>query len=321
MAIGLGSHFAAHADGHEIYYNIWKPTGEVKAKVIAIHGYGEHIHRYDHVFAKFAEAGILVKGMDNRGHGRTHLKNRKSRKGFVASATQVLDDMLQLNSLPVAGVPGEQSLPTFVFGHSLGAAFALNLVVLRKDSIPNFRGVIAQAPCFRSFAKPGKQISPLLIRVVDLVGGTFLGKLSIQTALELEVISSDATEQQRYKEDSLNHSTLSLRLGRLMLSRLPKAVLGSVDKFDAPILVHHSVCDQLTDSAVSRKFVESIASSDKTFFGYSEAENIQHESKYCVRLAFDSVRSNRCALVVHNEPKVADANTSAFVAWMLERSN
>lgn len=49
----------------------------VIAKVIAVHGLGEFVDRYDPVFTQFATAGILVKGLDTRGHGHTQLENKK----------------------------------------------------------------------------------------------------------------------------------------------------------------------------------------------------------------------------------------------------
>ena len=113
------------SDGYQIYTKTWSdPHVEPIALVLAFHGVGEHITRYDHVFTEFARNGIIVKGMDIRGHGHTHRMNIDqglvSKLGYQMSFKAVWNDMIQLYELPVQGVPDAKLLPTVVFGHSLG---------------------------------------------------------------------------------------------------------------------------------------------------------------------------------------------------------
>ncbi|KAF9175019.1 hypothetical protein BGX20_008771, partial [Mortierella sp. AD010] len=58
-------------DGHEIYTKTWFPEGKPVASVVFVHGFGEHIVRYDHVFEEFNKAGIQVSSFDQRGFGKT----------------------------------------------------------------------------------------------------------------------------------------------------------------------------------------------------------------------------------------------------------
>ncbi|KAJ3151667.1 hypothetical protein HK101_001874, partial [Irineochytrium annulatum] len=133
-----GAYFKAN-DGTEIFYHVWKPTSSSpKAVVIAVHGLGEHIMRYDHVFKRFAEAGILVKGMDYRGHGRTLKKDPKPTPGF-SNFDKVFEDLLILDSIDLDHAP---DLPTFIMGHSLGGLLALTFAhhFSSKLRSKNFRG-------------------------------------------------------------------------------------------------------------------------------------------------------------------------------------
>ena len=114
------------------------------AVVLAVHGLGEHIHRYDHVFSIFAEHGIMVKGMDYRGHGRTLKKNLKSVAGYHTSFEQIWADLLELQDVVVDGVDVSPNTPTFVMGHSLGGLLALTFVANNFEKIRNFAGVISQ---------------------------------------------------------------------------------------------------------------------------------------------------------------------------------
>ncbi|ORY44421.1 alpha/beta-hydrolase [Rhizoclosmatium globosum] len=294
-----GGYFGASIDKHEIYFNVWKPTGEVKAKVLFFHGFGEHIHRYEHVFTKFAEAGIMVKGMDYRGHGRTVYRNNAV-KGFLPGTEQVCDDMIQLNELPVPGID-ETNIPTFLFGHSFGGVLALTLVQdpARLAMISNFRGMVVQAPALLAFQTPGKVTPVFLQKIIDLLGGV-LGKIAIPAGVPLDVISSDKDEQEKYKNDSLNHGSISFRLARLMMVRLPKSVPAKSATVNCPILVYHSVCDRLTDSSVSKAFVEAVASTDKKWHGFTKEDGLQHE--------------------LHNEPRISGSIITDYIKWILERA-
>jgi acylglycerol lipase len=108
---------------------------------LAVHGLGEHINRYGHVFSKFAASGICVKGLDMRGHGRTLKKNPSYPAGYTP-LKEVWEDILLMDAVEVEGVP--KGLPTFVMGHSLGGLTALSFVYFNANRLANFKGVIAQ---------------------------------------------------------------------------------------------------------------------------------------------------------------------------------
>jgi alpha-beta hydrolase superfamily lysophospholipase len=59
------------ADGVEITYRRWLPSGDAKAIVQIAHGASEHSERYDR-FARFLTGrGYAVYADDHRGHGLT----------------------------------------------------------------------------------------------------------------------------------------------------------------------------------------------------------------------------------------------------------
>ncbi|KAG0361899.1 hypothetical protein BGZ54_008863 [Gamsiella multidivaricata] len=58
-------------DGHEIFSKTWHPVGAPLANIVFVHGLGEHIVRYNHVFEEFNKAGFQVSAFDQRGFGET----------------------------------------------------------------------------------------------------------------------------------------------------------------------------------------------------------------------------------------------------------
>ncbi|KAI8852347.1 Alpha/Beta hydrolase protein [Chytridium lagenaria] len=247
------------ADGMQIYYNIWKPAADVTpiAVVLAIHGLGEHIHRYDHVFTKYAEAGIVVKGLDYRGHGRTLKKNLPiSQPGFLGSFKLVFQDMLSVNAIEVEGVPA--GLPTFVMGHSLGGLISLAFVLHNASKIPNFRGIISQAPAIR----PATPIPGPIKFAAKLLGTSVIPKLSQANGLT-------------YLDDPLNHGKITLRAARDIIT-YGEELTTRAKEFKHPVVMYFSKDDKMTGFAGGKEFMDKAGSTDKTFKEFSV---VRHEPR------------------------------------------
>jgi acylglycerol lipase len=120
--------FFPGTDGLPVYYKKWVPATPV-ARIIAFHGLGEHIKRYDHLFTYFAQQGFLVRGFDIRGHGETIKKRlgdttKRSKEDLLGHALMedLWEDAMILESWEKSG--NEKGLPLFYFGHSLGGLMA-----------------------------------------------------------------------------------------------------------------------------------------------------------------------------------------------------
>ncbi|KAJ3191787.1 hypothetical protein HK101_007412 [Irineochytrium annulatum] len=264
-----GGAYLTALDGVEIFYNVWKPTGIPKAAVLALHGIGEHILRYDHVFKRFAEAGILVKGMDYRGHGRTLAKT-----GAPAFTIfdKVFEDLLLLDAIPIDPSYPE-NLPTFVMGHSLGGLLALAFSLHHSSKLrsKNFRGVISQAPPIRD-AKP----TSFSVRIVaKLFGVHVMPRLSHTNMLSLDGLCSSDEVLVSYREDPLVHDLITLRLCRdIFISREFLDSIAGAASFKCPYLMYFSRDDTLVDVEGGRVFYRQSGSKDKTF---KEFSGVKHE--------------------------------------------
>ncbi|KAJ3220191.1 hypothetical protein HDU67_005517 [Dinochytrium kinnereticum] len=265
-----GSYLTAASDGMEIYYNVWKtPEGITPiAVVLAVHGIGEHIHRYNHVFSKYAEAGIVVKGLDYRGHGRTLKKNLPiSQPGFLGSFELVWADILAMNDIVVPGVPS--GLPTFVMGHSLGGLLALSFVKHNATKITNFRGVISQAPAIR----PATPISGPVKFAAKLLGASVLPRFSQPNGLIVEEICTEKSVVDGFISDPLNHGFITLSAARDIVI-YGEELTSEATKFAYPIIMYFSRDDKLTGFEAGKGFIEKCGSTDKTFKEFSV---VRHE--------------------------------------------
>ncbi|KAJ1552987.1 hypothetical protein HK405_009320 [Cladochytrium tenue] len=274
-----------------------QPSTTPVALVLAFHGLGEHIRRYDHMFDRMAAAGILVKGMDYRGHGRTLQRDarRGGPAGFHQSLEAVFADAMVLRALPVDGLdPGiHEVLPTFVFGHSLGGLLAVTFCDEKiKERIPTFKGVIAQAPALQARSP----VHPFVKWLANLLGGSFLGRTGVPNGLDVSRLCSDDTVVKAYLADPLVHPYASLRLGRDIFAFGDRAMAAAAD-FRHPVLVCVARDDRMISFVAAEEFVSRCSSVDKTFRAFDES--VYHE--------------------LHNEPSVRDEIEGLYVEWILAR--
>lgn len=81
---------------------------------LLVHGYGEHMGRYDHVGDTLRAHGAAVYGPDHIGHGHSD-----GERALITDFEHVVDDLHA-----VAEIAARPDVPTVVIGHSLGGLIA-----------------------------------------------------------------------------------------------------------------------------------------------------------------------------------------------------
>lgn len=307
-------YFSSPLDQARIYWRRWMPPADtpIIAKVIAVHGLGEYIDRYDSVFTGLANAGIMVKGLDTRGHGHTQLENdkwleyledslfiegagpKKLRSFTIKGYTKfkkVYQDMLVLNL--INKIDGEDALPTFVFGHSLGGLIALGFTDEMASRIPYLKGVIAQAPAIAS-PKP----IPLYAKIAAAFSKfPFIGELTQPNQLDVSgLVKNNAQVLNAYKNDVMIHNRISVQTVHDIL-KTAKVLFKHANRFQTPFITYHCIEDTFTSYNASLRYFESVTGTkDKTFKTFS---NCGHE--------------------IHNEPEYRQAIINDYIDWIKKR--
>lgn len=100
-------------DGHAgpLVGRRWEATDPTWVALL-VHGYGEHVGRYEHVATRLTAAGAAVWGVDHVGHGRS-----SGERVLVGDIDRVVDDVHLLEDAARAAYPG---LPVVLVGHSMG---------------------------------------------------------------------------------------------------------------------------------------------------------------------------------------------------------
>ncbi len=187
------STFAA-GDGTSLYEETWAPSGAQRGTVVIVHGYGEHIGRYQHVAKALTQAGFAARGADLRGHGKSGGK-----RGLVLRFDEYLDD----TALLIARAREATGGPLFLLGHSFGGLIATH-VALRGS--PKLDGLLVSSPYYALAMKV-----PAIKIFVGKIASSIVPGLSLPTGLKGADVSHDPEIIAAYDSDPLNNKNATAR--------------------------------------------------------------------------------------------------------------
>lgn len=221
-------------DGLRLHQRDWTAS-HPRARLLLVHGLGEHCGRYERLAGELAEAGISVRGYDHRGHGRSP----GERARIAPHGDQLARDLIRVHARYTAE---GKDLP-FVLGHSLGglvAAYAVTLLGLKP------RGLVLSSPALLTRASG---IERGLTRFLSGVAP----QLRLSSRLSATHLSHDRHVIDDYLHDPLNHRLISVRLAHFIFAAGPQAIAQAAN-LSVPTLLQFAADDHLVDPAGSRAF-------------------------------------------------------------------
>jgi acylglycerol lipase len=268
----------------QFYTRTWstQPTDTPKAIVVFVHGFAEHIARYELIFPMYAKKGITVFAYDQRGFGRTAVgQDGKGQDYGRTSWDHQFTDMEWALNHAKESYSSSGNVPLFLMGHSM-VCFSFKAVLLdtypqlshqgggltlglstrhpQREILKLLSGVIASSPLIlqtKPAAKP-------LLWLGSLAGRVLPGKL-IPAPLDVNQLSHDAECNKRYAEDPLIRSEGSLRGIGDMLTGGIKMLAHDYQHWPSalPVLFMHGDADQIASCAATQSFFEKIPAQDK----------------------------------------------------------
>lgn len=237
--------FTAH-DDLTLLGRVWPATtDEPKGIVLLVHGLGEHSGRYAHVAKALNTAGYHLVAFDLRGHGLS-----EGPRGHTPSYTTLLDDVDIFLAQARQDFP--ESLPRFLYGHSLGGNIVLNFGLRREADLA---GYLVTSPLLETAFKPSEG-KLFLAKIFSRLMPTF----TLKNGLATDALSRDAAVVKAYQDDVYVHDLLSARLGHEMLEAGQYA-LDHAAEWQSPLLLMHGTEDQITSHQASRQFAETAGDS------------------------------------------------------------
>ncbi|POR33456.1 Putative monoglyceride lipase [Tolypocladium paradoxum] len=259
------------------YARTWTPEGDgarVKAKLVFVHGFSDHVNRYNDFFPQLAAHGIQVFAWDQRGWGRSVTK--PAERGLTGPTSQVVADVAAFVRDKLQA-PSEGA-PVFVMGHSMGGGEVLTLAgdAQHAELVGRVRGWLLECPLVGLAA--GEEPSSLKVLAGRLVG-RLLPRQQIKHVVPPEQLSRDPAVVESVRNDALCHNTGTLEGMASLLDRTAMLSSGRVrlGKQVRSVLLAHGTRDQTCSYDAAMKFLErQHAVEDRTSKSYEGAYHQLH---------------------------------------------
>lgn len=228
----------ASRDGLMLAAHLWPAQGNQRAKVLLVHGMGEHHARFEHVAQAFNQQGFLVMGFDHRGHGHS-----PGKRGDAPSLDMLLQDVqAALDHIATLG-----DGPLFLYGHSMGGNLAVNYAL--RPQAKQLAGVIATSPWL--------MLHPKQQRMLGLAGvlSRIAPSISMDNGIDAAGLSRDAAVVSAYREDPLVHGKITPRMAWAMRQG-GLYTLSHAKDLQAPMLLMHGEKDPITLPDASKQFYQ-----------------------------------------------------------------
>lgn len=230
---------------------------EPVAVVLIVHGFAEHLGRYDYFVEKLNENRIACYRFDNRGHGKS---------GGLMLHVENYDDYINDADLIVRRAKDEfPNLPLFMFGHSMGGFITAIYGEKFKDSLDGqiLSGAATGEP---------PQSNPVLKIVINTCNALF-PKMRIKNDLSA-LISRDTDVVNKYRNDPLVHDKATARFFKQFVIEGIRYLKNNMKEYKYDCLILHGKEDKLVGYKSSENFYNNISSADKQIKIY---DNLYHE--------------------------------------------
>ncbi|KAF9243221.1 alpha beta-hydrolase [Melanogaster broomeanus] len=256
----------------------YSPSSPVKAVIVFLHGFIEHIARYEHVFPTWSSSGIAVFAYDQRGFGRTALDEKNLSKGSAYAKTS-WREQLQDIEWAIQHVKTEFSgIPVFLYGHSMGGGLALafptrDAAPPSKETVSGLAGIIATSPLILQ-AKPAAKA----VRWIGGKASRLSPSFTISAPVNHKDLSHDDSVNQAYLKDPLIKQIGSLRGLSDMLDGGERLLSKNYVQWpkQLPVLLIHGSEDKVASFKGTETFHELLQAQDKQFSPYSDGFHELH---------------------------------------------
>lgn len=230
-----------------LHWQSWIPESP-KAHIALVHGYAEHIGRYDHVAVWLAERGYAVHGFDCRGHGKS-----QGKRGHCERFEQFLEDFEDYLTRVKVSAGGKK---VFTLGHSHGGLITARWLIDHPDAVS---GAVFTSPFFRLAFEP-----PKLKVWGALMIGNVLPWLPVSNELSSEQLTRDTAMVAAHKVDKLVNPNATPRWF-VESQRAQREVMELAPKMHVPFTIHAGGADPIAHTPQAEAFHARAGSQDKSF--------------------------------------------------------
>ena len=245
----------------KLFYQYWLPdTGEIKAYIIAIHGWGTHSNRMILPAEYLTEKGYAVYTFDLRGHYR----NAGDIPGHIESIDHIQKDIVLFMDI-IRDIAKDKKI--FLMGHSFGGLMSLIFAI----NHPALSGVLISSPLLGMFMKLSigkKVIKSISKNIVKLAPNKILNNIIDQNQLtsDLKILRKHIADKNKIDIISAKSAT--------EIDKYTKWAMDNASKLICPVLIMQAGNDKIVNKEKPKQFFEEVKSMDKS---YREYDGFLHE--------------------------------------------
>jgi alpha-beta hydrolase superfamily lysophospholipase len=275
------------SDGFNIFYRKWpSSSGQIDRVVLFLHGIEVHSGAFSFMGPELASEGSEVYGFDRRGFGNS--KEIDLPRGDTHGFDRHLEDLNEVVEFMHKSYPGKK---LFIFGHSIGSAYALRFVANYPQQ---FDGLILAAPPLEAGFK---------IPVGDTLKvalAPHIGHHSMYNLIdEWPKAFRESEEYKLISEDPLCTKEFGLGFLFNIQTKLANKMLDNASKVEKPVFLMHGDSDIVALPNSSYRIREKLASNDKTLQVFPRADHWFYQSiipKMSTKYSLEQKKEVSCAV-------------------------
>ena len=223
-----------------------------KAIIIIVHGFAEHLGRYDYLTSKLNSRGYSVFRYDARGHGLS-----SGKLGHMKSYNEMVDDLFEVVEFVKKNNP---NIKVFTLGHSMGGNITANFGI----KFPNVLSGQLFSGAALGYIKAASGTKRPLLKILSKP----LKKLYIPNPVD-DAISSDINVVAEYMKDPLVLKKATVGFLNQFTVKATENIFKNIYKYSYPCFLGHGSDDRVVLKEASKRFYNDISSDDKTLRIYS----------------------------------------------------
>ncbi|KAF3444170.1 hypothetical protein FNV43_RR13860 [Rhamnella rubrinervis] len=276
--------YEVNSRGLEIFSKSWLPeTSQPKALVCYCHGYGDTCtFFFEGLARKFASHGYGVFAMDYPGFGLS-----EGLHCYIPHFDRLVDSVIEHYS-KVKENPEYCTLPSFLFGQSLGGAVALKIHLKQPNA---WNGAILVAP----MCKIADDMVPPWLLTQLLIGlAKFLPEMKLVPNKDLaEAAFRDLKKREMTTYNVIAYKDKPRLKTAVEMLKTTQEIERRLVEVSLPLLILHGEADIVTDPSVSKALYEKARSSDKKLKLYKDAYHslLEGEPDEMIVRVFDDIIS------------------------------
>ncbi|MFX1418685.1 MAG: alpha/beta hydrolase [Promethearchaeota archaeon] len=245
----------------KLFYQCWLPDSEeIKAYVIAFHGWGTHSDRLITPAEYLTEKGYAIYAFDLRGHWR----NSGDMPGHIDSMDHIQKDTLLFMDF-IHEISQDKKI--FLMGHSFGGLVSLIFAI----NHPALAGVLVSSPLLGMYLK--LSMGKKLIKSISKTLGKLAPNKILDNIIDQNQLTSDLKILRQHIADKNKIEVISAK-SATEIEKYSKWAMENVSKLLCPLLLMQAGADKIVDKSKTKQFFEQVRSKDKA---YREYDGFLHE--------------------------------------------